>query len=74
MAEQPFLSNGGLTLVQRRVSFGEKWHEREGVKENTVKERGMEKSINSAGAFGGWMGFGFMLMLWVGWQECVNVG
>ena len=27
-AEQPFLSNGGLTLVQRRVSFGEKWHER----------------------------------------------
>ena len=23
-----FLSNGGLTLVQRRVSFGEKWHER----------------------------------------------
>ena len=38
-----FLSNGGLTLVQRRVSFGEKWHERsegEGrVKENTVKEK-----------------------------------
>ena len=27
----PFLpSNGGLTLVQRRVSFGEKWHEKGG--------------------------------------------
>ena len=38
-AEQPFLSNGGLTLVQRRVSFGEKWHEKGSEREHSQRER-----------------------------------
>ena len=41
-----FLSNGGLTLVQRRVSFGEKWHERseggESEREHSQRERERE--------------------------------
>ena len=44
-----FLSNGGLTLVQRRVSFGEKWHEGS-EREHRQPDRG--KSINSVGAAG----------------------
>ena len=47
-AEQPFLSNGGLTLVQRRVSFGEKWHEKGSEREHSQREREGERER------GGW--------------------
>ena len=48
-AEQPFLSNGGLTLVQRRVSFGEKWHEKGSEREHSQREREGERERGGGG-------------------------